>query len=212
MAAQHDGRDEELFTKSRRNIERHRMAIAAFRLPCLAGRDMLLEQTVEGLQQTPDRECRRRFGAAPKPECEHDPTRKLGHQSDIAGSRLGIFSCHRAVAGEILPAIAIADIPGAGSADRIALLFVYGHQGGPERPLLGPQDAAIAVHDSGSAVAVSGGAKMRRAQGIELECWITVETAFDRQHVAPRSRCDAQTQRIALMLVHDLDRRDTRRH
>jgi hypothetical protein len=51
VTAQHDRRDQELFSERRRNIERHGAALAAFGLPRLPGCYVLLKQVVEGLQQ-----------------------------------------------------------------------------------------------------------------------------------------------------------------
>jgi len=52
---------------------------------------------------------------------------------------------------------------------------------------------------------------MRRQQCVKPQFLVAVEPAFDRQHVAPRARRDAQQQGIALMAVDDLDRRHARR-
>ena len=79
-----------------------------------------------------------------------------------------------------------------GSADGIALFFVNRRQGGAERPLFGPQCSATAMQDDGSAVAIPGGAKMRRQQRIDPQLRIAVEATFDRQHIAPCIRSHTQ--------------------
>src|SRR5258705_3668930 len=124
MAAQDDGRNEKFLGERRRNVEGTRVAFAAFRVPRLPRCDVLLQKTIERLQQTADGQRRRRFGAAPKPERENDATGKLGDQSNVPRSGLFVFPSHRAIAGKILPAVAVADIAGASSADSIALPFV----------------------------------------------------------------------------------------
>jgi len=197
MAAEHDRRDQKLFGERRRNIERHCAALAAFGLPRLPWRYVLLQQVVERLQQTRDREGCRRFGTAPKTEREHGSTRQLSHQG---GSGIFILPGHRAVTGEVLPALAVADVAGAGSADGIALLLVNRRQGCAERPSLGPQCPTTAIQHDGSAVVVPGGAEM----GLR----ITVEAPPDRQHIAPCVGGDAQAQRVAVVLVYNLDGRD----
>src|SRR6202040_4090385 len=122
-----------------------------------------------------------------------------------------VFPSHRAIAGKILPAVAVTDIAGAGPADSIALPFVNRSQCGTERPLFGPQSPAAAIQNDGSAVAVAGGAEMRRKQKVGPQLRITIEPTFDRQHVATDGRGDAQAQRIVFVLVYDLDRRHARR-
>src|SRR6266850_206677 len=187
------------------------MAFATFRMPRLPRCNVLLQKTIERLQQTADGQRRRRFGATPKPERENDAARKLGDESDVSRSGLFVFPSHRAIAGKILPAVAIADIAGAGPADGIALPFVNRSQCGAKRPLLGPQSPAAAVQNDGSAVAVAGSAEMRRKQEVRPQLRITIEPTLDREHIATDGRGDAQAQRIALVRVHDLDRRHSRR-
>jgi hypothetical protein len=203
--------DQKLFGERRRHVERDRVAFAALGMPCLPRCDVLLQQAVERLQQASDRQCRRRFGAAPETEREHDAARQLRHQRDVARSRTLVFPGHSAVAQKVLPAVAAADIAGAGPADRIALPFVDRRQCGAERPLLGPQCPAPPIHDDSSTVAVAGGAEVRREQDIGTQFRVTVEPAFDRQHVAANGRGNAQAQGIALVLVHDLDGGDAGR-
>jgi hypothetical protein len=205
MAAQDDGRNEKFFGERRRNVERNCVAFAAFGMPRLPRCDVLLQQTIERLQQTTDGQRRRRFGAAPKSEREHYAAGKLGDQSNVPRSGIFVFPSHRAIAGKILPAVAVTDIAGAGPADSIALPFVNRSQCGAERPLLGPQSPATAIQNDGSAVAVASGAEMRRKQEVRPQLRITIEPTFDRQHIATDGRGDAQAQRIAFVLVHDFD-------
>ena len=84
----------------------------------------------------------------------------------------------------------------------------------PERSLLGHQYAARSVAFDHSDIVVPGRAEMRRHENIEPEIIATRgrgEVARDDQHVAPRVGRDAQPQRIARVLVDDLDRRHTGR-
>ena len=103
---------------------------------------MLLQQVVERLQQAADRQGRRRLGAAAKAERQHRAARQFGDQRDIARPGRAIFPGHRAVAGEILPAVASADIAGARPPDRVALALVDRGERGAKRPLLGHSSGA----------------------------------------------------------------------
>jgi hypothetical protein len=67
------------------------------------------------------------------------------------------------------------------------------------------------MRDNRSMVAVTGGAQMRRQECIEPQLLIAVEPTLDCQNIAARSRGYSQQKRIALVPVHDLDRRDARR-
>ena len=91
MAAQHDRRDQKLFGKRRRHVERHGVALAAFGLPRLPWRDVLLQEVVERLQQAGDRQGRRRLGAAAKTERQHGAARQFGDRArHCPGRRAGI--------------------------------------------------------------------------------------------------------------------------
>ena len=117
---------------------------------------------------------------------------------------------HPPVVEKVLPTVAAADVAGARPADRISLPFVHRCQCGAERPLLRPQYPAAMVQNNGRTVAVTSRAEMRREQCVEPQLRITVEPAFDCQHVAANRRANPQSQRIALVLVHDFDGRHTR--
>src|SRR5215831_17251589 len=108
MGTQHDRRNEIFFGQRWRHVERHRVAFTAFGMPGLPWRDVLLQQTVERLQEAADRQCRRRFGAAPETKREHDAARKLGYQRDIPWPGALILPGHPAVMMKILPTIAAA--------------------------------------------------------------------------------------------------------
>jgi hypothetical protein len=60
-------------------------------------------------------------------------------------------------------------------------------------------------------VVPSGRAEMRRQQHVQTQFGIAGEPAFDDQDIAARIGGDAQPQRVALVRVHDLDRRYPRR-
>ncbi len=63
---------------------------------------------------------------------------------------------------EILPAVAGADMAGAGPAEGVGLVLVGGGQRHAERALLGPQHAPPAIALDSGDVVVAGGAEMRR--------------------------------------------------
>ena len=211
MAAQHDRRHQKLVSERRRHIERHRIALAALGLPFLPQRGVLLHEVVEGLQEAADREGRRRLGAAAKAERQHRAARQFGDQRDVARPGPPVLPAHPAVAGEILPAVADADVAGARPPNRVALALVDRGEGGAERPLLGAQGEPAVMRHHRRGVAVAGRAQMRRQQDVGTQPVVAIEPAFDRQHVAPRSRRDPQQQRIALVAMDDLDRRHPRR-
>ena len=151
------------------------------------------------------------LGAAAEAEGEHDSLREFCDQGNVSGSGRFVLPGHRAVAGEILPAVAVADIAGAGSPDRIALSFIDRRQRDAKRPLLGPQGPAPAMQDDGGAVTIAGGPEMGSQERVDPELRIAVETALDRQHIAPSVRGNAQAQRIALVPMDDFDGRNAGR-
>ena len=126
------------------------------------------------------------FGAAAKAERQDRPARQFAHQRDIARARPVVLPGQRAVAGEILPAVAAADIAGAGRAEGVVLLLDRRRRApartAPARPHSTRRDA-VAL-DRGDIV-VAGAAEMRREQRVGPQVGVTV---LSRHSISSTSR------------------------
>ena len=132
-----------------RNVGRpaklHCAGRGAASLPALPVGDLLLQDRIERLHQARNRQGRCRFGAAAKAERQNRAPRQFAGQGHIARAGDRVFPGHRTMSGKILPAVAGADIAGAGPAEGVALILVGGGECEPERALLGPQHAPAMV-------------------------------------------------------------------
>src|SRR5262249_9541571 len=100
--------------------------------------DLVLQHVLEWLHDARYRQRRGRFTAAAEPEREHDSTRHLADQRDVARPGGLVLPGHRAVAVEILPAVARPDIAGARAPGSITLLRIGRGERAADRPLLRP--------------------------------------------------------------------------
>ena len=152
----------------------------------------------------------------PNARAQRRASRQFADQRNVARAGGVEVPRQRAVSGEVLPAIAGADIPRADSAKAIILLRVRRGERQPERPLLRPQDSAPAVHRRFRAVVRSRAAEVRSEERIRAQAFIAVECNLDQDGIAPGIGDDAQPKREPCMFVDDLDggnprarRRDT---
>src|SRR5207302_2781355 len=103
-------------------VEHRRATLGAACLPALPIRDLLLQDVAERLDEARYRQGRRRLGAAAEAERQDGAARQFAGQGDIAWSGGAVLPGHRAVLGKILPAVAGADIAGAGAAEGVGLV------------------------------------------------------------------------------------------
>ena len=136
MHAQHHRRSEKLLAQRRRNIGRG--DAGALRMPSLPIMYLLLPRLIEWLQQSRNRERRCRFFAAGETQREGCLARQLAQQRHIAGTGMSVLPLHTVMVRKILPAVADADIPSAGAAPSVSLVFVGCRQRQAERALFGP--------------------------------------------------------------------------
>ena len=118
---------------------------------------------------------------------------------------------HRAVAGEVLPAVARPDEATARASPGIPLIGGHRRERQRERPLLRPQHAMAAMAGDRGGVVAAGAAEMRSEQRIGAQRLIARELDLHEQHITLARRRDAQRELEALVPVHDAHRRYSRR-
>ncbi len=175
-------------------------------LPCAPRFDMLLPRMGERRGERGEGERRRRFAAGAETERERRAAGQFADQRDVARAGAVELPGQRAVAGEVLPAVAGSDVTGARDAPRVALMVVDGGQRERERPLVRPQNFAPAITARFRRVVVAGAAEVGREQCVRAQVLVAVEAHLDQQHVALRIGRDPQPQIEARMLMDDFDR------
>lgn len=150
---------------------------------------------------------RRRLAAAGESERQHGIARQLTAQGDITGTGRVVVPAQGAVAPEILPAVADADVTGTALSQGILLRRVAREQCQTERPLFRPQYIAAAVARGPGGVAMSGATEVRGEQYVGAQSARTRELYLNKQDIAQRIGTDAQMQLETRMHVGDLDGR-----
>ena len=160
----------------------------------------------ERLTQRGARKRRCGLGVGAEPQRQHRLARQLSTEGDVARAGRVIVPGEGAVAREILPAVAGADVAGTHAAPGVALLRIHREQRQREAPLLGREHASVPViHDTGDVVGTAA-TQVRREQYVGAQGSITAEVYLDHEHVAVLARDDAQAELEALVPVHDVHR------
>ena len=170
MHAQHHGGELNLAGALIGQLARQCLLRRAGRVPACPGGQLLLPGQREGFRQRRARQRRGRLRAAAKAQRQNRAPWQFADQRYVSRAGGLVAPGERAVAGEVLPAVAAADAAGAGTAEGLLLLGRDGEQGQAERPLFGAQHPPAAIVEHPGDIVGSAAPEVRGQQRIGRNC------------------------------------------